>query len=122
MPNPLITIITFGFLLLGGCQSSGTVKPESSAAATPAIPAVTPAAEAAKPALSEEAKQALAKAEADVKEGRTQKSLWTTAEDALKKAQEAAAKNDSANTLKFSKTASEHARLGLTQKSYPLTK
>jgi hypothetical protein len=114
MRNTLITIITFGFLLLGGCQSSSAVKPDSSAA-------VTPATEATKPALSEEARQALTKAEADVKEAKTQKALWTTAEDALKKAQEAAAKGDSAATLKFSKTASEHARLGLMQKSYPLT-
>ncbi len=115
MRNPLITIITFGLLLLGGCQSNGTAKPDSPAAATPA-------AEAAKPALSEEARQALAKAEADVKEAKTQKALWTTAEDTLKKAQEAAAKGDNAATLKFSKTASEQARLGLMQKSYPLTK
>jgi len=115
MRNTLITIIAFGFLLLGGCQSSGTAKPDSSTAITPAV-------EPAKPALSEEARQALAKAEADVKEVKAQKALWTTAEDALKKAQEAAAKGDSAATLKFSKTASEHARLGLMQKSYPLTK
>lgn len=111
MRNTLITIIAFGFLLLGGCQSSGTAKSDSPAAAEPA-----------KPALSEEARQALAKAEADVKEVKAQKALWTTAEDALKKAQEAAAKGDSAATLKFSKTAIEHARLGLVQKSYPLTK
>lgn len=115
MHNKLIAIITFSFLLLGGCQSSGTAKPDPSAA-------VTPAAEAAKPALSEEARQALTKAEADVKEAKGQKVLWTTAEDALKKAKEAAAIGDSAATLKFSKTASEHARLGLMQKTYPLTK
>lgn len=115
MRNTLITIVTFGFLLLGGCQSSGTAKPDLPAAATPA-------AEAAKPALPEEARQALAKAEADVKEAKAQSALWTTAQDALKKAQEAAAKGDSAATLKFSKTASEHARLGLAQKGYPLTK
>lgn len=113
MRNTFITIIAFGSLLLSGCQSGGTTKTDSSAA--------SPAAEAAKPALSEEARQALAKAEADVKEAKAQKSLWTTAEDALTKAKEAAAKGDSAATLKFSKTASEHARMGLTQKSYPLT-
>jgi murein lipoprotein len=115
MRNTLITIVTFGFLLLGGCQSSGTAKPDLPAAATPV-------AETAKPALPEEARQALAKAEADVKEAKAQNALWTTAQDALKKAQEAAAKGDSAATLKFSKTASEHARLGLAQKGYPLTK
>lgn len=115
MHNILITIITLGFLMLGGCQSNGTAKPDSSAT-------LATAAEAAKPSLSEEARQALAKAEADVKEAKTLKALWTTAEDALKKAQEAAANGDSATTLKFSKTASEHARLGLTQKTYPPTK
>lgn len=115
MRNTLITFVTFGFLLLGGCQSSGTPKPDASATAAPAT-------EAAKPALSEEAKQALAKAEADVKEAKTKSALWTTAGNALKAAQEAAAKGDSAATLKHSKTASEHARLGLTQKSYPLAK
>lgn len=115
MRNTLVTIITFSFLLLGGCQSSGTAKSDSS---TTAIPT----AEAAKPAISDEARQALAKAEADVKEAKSQKALWTTARDALKKAQEAAAKGDSVATLKFSKTASEHARLGLMQKTYPLTK
>lgn len=114
MRNIPITIITFGFLLLGGCQSSGTAKSEPASAA--------PAVEAAKLVLSEEALQALAKAETDVKEAKVQKALWTTAEDALKKAQEAAAKGDSAATLKFSKTASEHARLGLMQNTYPLTK
>lgn len=110
MRNILLSIATLGFLLLGGCQGSGMVKPE------------TPAAEAAKPALTEEAKQALGKAEADVKEAKAKDALWTTAADALKKAQEAAAKGDSNATLKFSKTASDQARLGLTQKNYPLTK
>lgn len=113
MRNILISIISFGFLLLGGCQGGGPAKPDPSAA---------PAAEAAKPAFSEEARQALAKAEADIKEAKAQRALWTTAEDALKKAQEAAAKGDSAATLKFSKAASEYARLGLMQKTYPLTK
>jgi murein lipoprotein len=112
MRNTLITIITVGSLLLGGCQSGGMAKPDSSANAPRA-------AEAAKPALSEEAGLALTKAEADVKEAKSQKALWTTAAEALNKAQEAAAKGDSATTLKFSKIASEHARLGLAQKSYP---
>lgn len=110
MHKILIALATFGVALLAGCQGSSAVKPEA------------PAAEAAKPALSDEAKQALAKAEADVKEAKAQKSLWTTAEDSLKKAKDAAAKGDSAATLKFSKTASEQARLGLSQKSYPSTK
>lgn len=111
MRNFMIQLAIFGSLLLGGCQGNGVaVKPDM------------PAAEAAKPALSDEARQALGKAEADVKEAKAQKALWTTAEASLKKAQEAAAKGDGAATLKFSKTASEQARLGLEQKNYPSTK
>lgn len=114
MRNILIPIATLGFLLLGGCQGGVAVKPEA--------PAVTEPAEAAKPALSDEAKNALAKAEADVKEAKAKKALWTTADAALKKAQEAATKGDSAATLKFAKTASDQARLGLEQMNYPLAK
>lgn len=110
MRNTLISLATLGFLLLGGCQSTAPVTAEA------------PAASPAKPALSDEAKQALAKAEADIKEAKAQGALWTTAADALKKAQDAATKGDSAATLKFAKTASEHAGLGLKQKAYPLTK
>lgn len=118
MRNVLIPIATLGFLLLGGCHGGAAVKSEAPAAAKPAVPA----AEAAKPSLSDEAKNALAKAEADIKEAKAQKALWTTAEAALKKAQEAAAKGDSAATLKFAKTASDQARLGLEQRNYPLAK
>lgn len=116
MRNNLISLATLSFLMLGGCQSTAPVPAE-----TPAASAAKPA-EAAKPSLTDEAKQALAKAEADVKEAKTQGALWTTAAEALKKAQDAAAKGDSAATLKLAKTASEHASLGLKQKSYPLTK
>ena len=111
MRNILIPFVATGALLLGGCQGNeAAVKPD------------IPATQAARPALSDEARQALGTAEADVTEARAQKALWTTAEAALKKAQEAAAKSDSATTLKFSKTASEQARLGLAQKNYPSTK
>ncbi|MDD5241246.1 MAG: hypothetical protein PHG47_05915 [Sulfuricella sp.] len=110
MYNKFIPLAILCSLLLGGCQGSGAVKPE----------AVT--SEAAKPALSEEARQALAKAEADIKEARTKKALWTTAENSLKKAKEAATKADSAAVLKHAKAASEQARLGLAQLSYPPAK
>lgn len=116
MHNVLIPIATLCLLLLGGCQGGATVKSEAPAAARPAAEA------ASKPSLSDEARNALAKAEADIKEAKAQKALWTTAEAALKKAQEAAAKGDSAATLKFAKTASDQARLGLEQRNYPLAK
>ena len=110
--NKLFVIIAgVAALGLAGCQSTATVKPEAAKTS-----------EAAKQALSEEAKQALTKAEADTKEAKKQNCLWTTAADALKKAQEAAAKGDSNTVSKFSKVASEHALLGIGQKGYPSTK
>lgn len=73
------------------------------------------------PALSDEAKQALAKAETDVKEAQAKDALWTTAQDALKKAKEAAGKGDNGEVIKESLKASEHAQLGIKQLSYPPT-
>ncbi len=114
MCNPLIPIAAIvGLFLVGGCQGAAPVKADG------------PAAEAAKPAepmLTEDAAQALTKAEADVKAAKAQKSLWTTADDALRKAQDAAAKGNGTAVLKFSKIASDQARLGLEQKNYPSTK
>lgn len=101
----LIALATAGLLVLGGCQT------------TPAQPDKA----AATPALSDEAKAALAKAEADVKAASAKGALWTTADAALKAAKEAAAKGDSAAVIKNAKLASEHAALGLAQKSYPLS-
>lgn len=106
-----IAVLGAGLLALAGCQGAA-VKEE--------MPAPK-AAEAPKPVLSEEAKQALNKATADVTAAKEKGALWTTAEDALKKAKEAAAKADSAAVLKDAKIASEHAKLGIEQKSYPLT-
>jgi murein lipoprotein len=111
MRNIMIPLVVFSGLLLGGCQGNGSV-----------VKLDKPTAEAAKPVLSDEARQALGMAEADVREAKAQKALWTTADAALKKAKEAASKGDSTATLKFSKTASEQARLGLEQKNYPSTK
>ena len=103
MRNTIIPIITIGFLLLG-------------------TPAIADQAAAAATSVSDEASQALSKALADVKQAKAKGSLWTTTEDALKKAKEAAAKGDSTTTLKLSKTASEQAHLSVEQLKYPLTK
>ncbi len=70
---------------------------------------------------SDETKQAIAKAEADVKEARSKQALWTTAEDALKKAKELAEKGDNAGAQKQAKMASDQAQLGIGQLSYPST-
>lgn len=96
----LMALATVGALSLAGCQT-------------------TP--EAPKQVLSDEAKMALSWAEADVKDAQKAGMLWSTAENALKAAKDAAAKNDSATTIKQAKLASEHAKLGQGQKKYPHT-
>jgi murein lipoprotein len=98
----LIALAAAGVLAVAGCQSA----PTTTAAAAPTI--------------SDEAKAALAKAEADTKAADAKKALWTTAQDALKAAQEAAKKGDSAAVLKNAKLASDHSKMGLDQKAYPL--
>lgn len=115
MSNTFILLAISTSLLFAGCQSSGPVVSE-------AAPAVAPVAAVAKPVLSEEAIKSLTQAEADIKAAKSQTALWTTAEDALKKAKESAEQKDSAATLKFSKAASKYAEMGLAQKKYPSTK
>lgn len=97
----LIAAVVAGMLSLAGCQS-----------APPPVPT--------KAELNDEAKMALAWAESDVKSAQSQGALWTTAENALKAAKEAAASGDSATVIKNAKTASAHAKLGIEQKKLPL--
>lgn len=109
-------------LSLAGCQGAALDKPEAST--TPDKPEAStasgkPRAEPA--ALSAEAAEALAKAEADVKAAQDQKALWTTALEALKLAKAAAAQYDSAAVVRYSRVASEQAKLGIAQTQYPLT-
>ena len=108
MHKLLIALLGSTALVLAGCQGGSNVKSGTKADAT------------TKPAVSAEAKAAVEKAEADTKAAQAKNSLWTTAQDALKKAKEAAAKGDSANAIKFAKIASEHAALGMQQQSYPV--
>lgn len=77
--------------------------------------------EAPKAALSEDAQQALTKAEADVKAAKAKFALWTSTANALENAQEAAKAGDSATVIKESKFASSQAALGIAQLSYPST-
>lgn len=120
MQKIMIALAGAGLLALAGCEATTPTKPDTpSAAAKPVAapvaktPEVTP--------LNEEAKAALAKAEADVKEAQSKKALWTTAQDALKAAKAAAEKGDSAAVIKNATKASEHAKLGIEQTKYPLT-
>lgn len=115
MQKMLIALTGAAMLILGGCQATAPVKEEA-----PAPQAAAPQAEV-KPSLTDEAKATLAQAEADVKGAKAKKALWTTAEDALKKAQEAANEFDSKAVIKHAKTASDHVRMGLEQAKYPMT-
>lgn len=100
MQKHLLIAAVAGMLSLAGCQSAPPP---------------------AKPALNDDAQIALAWAESDVKTAQSQGALWTTAENALKAAKEAAAKGDSAAVVKNAKNASMFAKLGIEQKKLPLT-
>ena len=69
-----------------------------------------------------EAQTELSAAQADVKAARAKNALWTTAESALKAAEEAAEKNDIATVRKESAQASDQARKGMAQLKYPTVK
>jgi hypothetical protein len=72
--------------------------------------------------LTPQAEQALAKAERDVKSAAEQRSLWTTADEAIKRAREAAQEGRSDDLLKYAAIASVQARLGIDQTRYPPAK
>ncbi len=110
MNKTIITIVlSSGLLLLAGCQGGGIIRPdtttESAATAT---------------GLTSEASQSLAQAEVDTKEAASKEALWIPAQKALKKARAAAKQHDSTAVIKYARKASELARLGIKQLSYPL--
>lgn len=88
---------------------------------TPDKPAQAPASQPGQPVISAAASQALARAEADVAEARGKFALWTSTENAIAKAREAARAGDSAEVLRQAGIASELARLGMEQLHYPST-
>jgi peptide subunit release factor 1 (eRF1) len=116
MHKIMIALAGAGLLALTGCASTTPAK-----SAAPQAPAKTEAAAAPKAQLTEEAKQTLAKAEADIKAAQAKKALWGPAQNALKDAKAAAEKNDSAAVIKHAKEASELAQLGIAQTQYPVT-
>jgi hypothetical protein len=102
-----VTLAALLALFVAGC--AGAPKQ----AAAPAEPA--------KPALSEEAKAALAQAEADAKAAKAAYTFWVPAENALKKAQDAAKEADSATVLKQAKVVSDLCKISALQPNYPST-
>lgn len=111
MSKVLLALTSVALLGLSGCADLYINKPGSA-----------PAKAASASAISAEAAAALKQAQADVKLAKSKNALWTTAADALKKAEEAATKGDSATVIKESGTASYHVRKGLAQLSYPQIK
>jgi hypothetical protein len=73
------------------------------------------------PALSAEAKAALAVAENDYQSAKAKFALWTTTDTAFKAAQAAAKSADSAAVLRLAATVSEQTKLSLEQLNYPST-
>lgn len=109
MSRVLFVLTSVALLGLAGCAD--TYGNKSSTA--------QPAAVETKPALSAEAQAALAAAQAAAKDAKAKNALWTTAEKALKAAEDAAAKADSATVLAQSRIVSDHVQKGLTQLNYP---
>lgn len=114
MSKVLLALTSVALLGLSGCADLYINQPGGQPPAK--------AAEPAKATISAEAQAALTAAQADVKAAKAQNALWTTAESALKAAEEAAATGDSATVLKQAKLASDHVKKGLAQLNYPMLK
>lgn len=108
MSKVLLALTSVALLGLSGCSDLYVNKSGSAPASASAI--------------SAEAAAALKQAQADVKLAKSKNALWTTAAGALKKAEEAATKGDSATVIEESGTASYHVRKGLAQLNYPQIK
>jgi len=115
MSKVLLVLTSAALLGLTGCAT--TEKAETKPAAAAAKPA-----EPAKPTISAEAAAELKAAQDEAKAAKAKNSLWTTAESALKAAEEAAATGDSATVLKQAKIVREHVKMGLEQNNYPMIK
>lgn len=110
MSKVLLALTSVALLGLSGCSGLYVNQPAAKAA------------ESATPTISAEAQAALSAAQADVKNAKSKNALWTTSENALKAAEEAAAKGDSATVLKQSKLASDHVQKAMVQMNYPMLK
>jgi murein lipoprotein len=114
MSRILLALTSAALLGLAGCSGLYVNQPAGQPAAK--------AAEPGKAAISAEAQTALTAAQADVKTAKAKNALWTTAESALKAAETAAEKGDSATVLKQARLASDQVKKGLAQLDYPILK
>jgi len=108
-------------LLVAGCatQPEEVAQPAPSvvAAPTPPAPKVDDTAQ-----RMEAARALLAQAETDVQRARSKHALWTRAWEDLIAARNAAATRDPDAVTRYSREASDLARLGLEQLAYPAVK
>lgn len=109
MSKVMLALTSAALVALSGCAVNQPADTSAAAAQTQG-------------SISAEAQAALATAQADVKTAKSKNALWTTADAALKAAEEAAKKGDSATVLKQSKLASDHVQKGLAQLNYPTLK
>ena len=107
MSKVLLALTAAALLGLSGCADMQTTTGDKPAA---------------KATISAEAQAALTAAQAAVKDAKAKFALWTTAENALKAAEDAAKTGDSATVIKQSKLASDHAQKGLAQLNYTVLK
>jgi hypothetical protein len=111
-------------LAAGACA----IAPEEPAPAPAAPVVVAPAQAPAVPKVDvaaqrmEEARALLAQAETDVQRARSRRALWTRAWEDLIAARNAASAKDPEAVSRYSRHASELARLGLEQLAYPAVK
>lgn len=73
----------------------------------------------ADPAQAQQARAAVAAARDAVESAAHKGALWTTAQDALKRAEQALAQQDYAAAQRFAQFAAEQAKLGIEQLGYP---
>lgn len=109
MSKVLIALTSAALLGLSGCAGLYNNQPGGA----------PKSAESGKGAISAEAQAALKDAQADVKMAKSKNALWTTAADALKDAEEAAKKGDSATVIKESAEVRKLVRLSIAQLNYP---
>ena len=104
-------------LLASACVSTPPPAPAPEPARVEAPKGPTPEQIAA--AAAEEAKALLAQAETDIQRARAKRALWQQAWEDLVVAREAVASKDPARAARHARRASELARLGLEQLTYP---
>jgi len=104
-------------LLLASCVTAPppVAEPEPVRVEAPRGPAPADLAVAA----AEEAKALLAQAETDIQRARAKRALWQQAWEDLVTAREAVASKDHARAARHARRASDFARLGLEQLTYP---